>query len=65
MISFFQSHFTSNTLTFKSLRLEKEMATHYSITAWDIQWTEEPGGLQPRVARSQTGMIEHAHQEIL
>ena len=25
--------------------LEKEMATHSSILAWDIQWTEEPGGL--------------------
>ena len=26
--------------------LEKEMATHSSILAWDIPWTEEPGGLQ-------------------
>ena len=26
--------------------LEKEMATHSSILAWKIQWTEEPGGLQ-------------------
>jgi len=26
--------------------LEKEMATHYSIFAWEIPWTEEPGGLQ-------------------
>ena len=26
--------------------LEKEMATHSSILAWIIQWTEEPGGLQ-------------------
>ena len=25
--------------------LEKEMATHSSILAWDISWTEEPGGL--------------------
>ena len=25
--------------------LEKEMATHYSILAWEIPWTEEPGGL--------------------
>ena len=33
--------------------LEKEMATHSSILAWEILWTEEPGGLQsivlPRV----------------
>ena len=33
--------------------LEKEMATHSSILAWETSWTEEPGGLQsmrsPRV----------------
>ena len=26
--------------------LEKEMATHCSILAWDIPWTQEPGWLQ-------------------
>ena len=26
--------------------LEEEMATHSSILAWEILWTEEPGGLQ-------------------
>ena len=26
--------------------LEKEMATYSSILAWEIPWTEEPGGLQ-------------------
>ena len=26
--------------------LEKELATHSSILAWKIQWTEEPDGLQ-------------------
>ena len=26
--------------------LEKEIATHSSILAWEITWTEEPGGLQ-------------------
>ena len=26
--------------------LEKEMATHSRILAWEIPWTEEPGGLQ-------------------
>ena len=26
--------------------LEKRMATHWSILAWRIPWTEEPGGLQ-------------------
>ena len=25
------------------------MATHSSILAWEIPWTEEPGGLQPMV----------------
>ena len=35
--------------------LEKEMATHSSILAWKISWTEEPGGLQSvgSVTRSQ------------
>ena len=26
--------------------LEKEVATHSSILAWEVLWTEEPGGLQ-------------------
>ena len=26
--------------------LEEEMATHCRILAWEIPWTEEPGGLQ-------------------
>ena len=35
--------------------LKKEMATHSSILAWEIPWTEEPGGLQTvRVQR-----VEH------
>ena len=28
--------------------LEEKMATHSSILAWRIPWTEEPGGLQSR-----------------
>ena len=27
--------------------LDKGMATHSSILAWGIPWTENPGGLQP------------------
>ena len=27
-------------------RMEKEKATHFSILAWRIPWTEEPHGLQ-------------------
>ena len=35
--------------------LEEGMATHSSILAWRIPWTEEPGGLQVHgVAQSQT-----------
>ena len=28
--------------------LEKEMAAHFSILAWEIPWTEEPGGLKSK-----------------
>ena len=31
--------------------LEKAMATHSSLLAWRIPWTEEPGGLQPMELR--------------
>ena len=34
--------------------LEEEMATHSSIPAWRIPWTEEPGGLQSRGSQSWT-----------
>ena len=34
--------------------LEKEMTTHSSILAWEIPWTEEPGGLQSMGLQSQT-----------
>ena len=33
---------------------EKGMATHSSIPAWRISWTEEPGGLQSMGPQSQT-----------
>ena len=29
--------------------LEEEMATHSSMLAWEIPWTEEPGGIQFKV----------------
>ena len=52
--------------------LEEGMATHASILAWRIPWTEEPGGLQsmgsPRVGRDRaadthfhTGGTVHVH----
>ena len=38
--------------------LEKEMATHSSILAWRIPWTEEPGGLHTvhGVTKNGTGL---------
>ena len=41
--------------------LEKEMATHSSIVAWKIPWTEEPGRLQSTVhgiAKSRTRLSD-------
>ena len=35
-----------NIFSVASLCLEKAMATHSSTLAWNIPWTEEPGGLQ-------------------
>ena len=34
--------------------LDKEMATHSSILAWRVPWTEEPGGLQSTGSQSRT-----------
>ena len=34
--------------------LEKGLATHSSILAWEIPWREEPGGLQSMDLQSQT-----------
>ena len=39
--------------------LEEGMTTHFSILAWEIPWTEEPGGLQPM--GSQSDMTEYHH----
>ena len=42
--------------------LEKEMATHTSILAWRIPWTEEPGGLQSiGLQRDMTERLTHTH----
>ena len=38
--------------------LEKEMATHSSILAWKISWTEEPGGLQSMGSQSQARLSD-------
>ena len=39
--------------------MEKEMATHPSILAWKIPWTEEPSGLHSMGL--QRGTTGHAH----
>ena len=38
--------------------LEKGMATHSSILAWRIPWTEDPHGLQTMVSKSQTQLSD-------
>ena len=43
--------------------LEKEMAPHSSILAWEIPWTKEPGGLQSM--RSQTAGHDRATKQQL
>ena len=50
--------------------LEKAMATHSSILAWRIPWTEEPGGLQSMMSQSQTqlkrfGTHTHTHNAVI
>ena len=45
--------------------LEKEMATHSSILAWRIPWTEEPGRLQRVVTKSQTRLSNFTHSTLL
>ena len=39
--------------------LEKEMATHSSVLAWRISWTEEPGGVQSMGLQSRTRRGTH------
>ena len=45
--------------------LEKEMAIHSSILAWEIPWTEEPGGLQSMgLQRVRHKLVtEHVHKQ--
>ena len=38
--------------------LEEEIAAYSSILAWKTAWTEQPGGLQSRVAKSRTRLSE-------
>ena len=41
--------------------LEEGMATHASIPAWNIPWTEEPGGPRSIASQSQTWVRRHIH----
>ena len=45
--------------------LEKEMATHSSILAWEIPWTEEPGGPQSMVSQSVGQDLVTKQQQII
>ena len=48
--------------------LEKEMATHSSILAWRIPWTDEPGGLQSmesaETETTEPGSMSLKHTEV-
>ena len=41
--------------------LEKGMATHSSILAWRLPWTQEPGGLQSMGSQSRTRLSDFTH----
>ena len=43
--------------------LEQEMATHSSILAWEIPWTEDPGWLGSMGLQSQTGLSRHTQED--
>ena len=45
----------------KKYPLEKRMATHSSIPAWRIPWTEEPGRLQSRGSKESNTMEQLTH----
>ena len=44
--------------------LEEEMATHSSILAWKIPWTEKSGGLQSTGVAKESDTTEHTHRHI-
>ena len=43
--------------------LKKEMATHSSIHAWKIPWTDEPGGLQSMGSQRRTQLSTHSTED--
>ena len=45
--------------------LQKKMATHSSVFAWEIPWTEEPGGLQSSPwGHKESDTTEHTHAHV-
>ena len=44
--------------------MEKGMATHSSILAWEIPWTKGPGGLQPLGSQSRSLLSTQACKQI-
>ena len=58
---FFKISFLLILYRYLCLSVEKGMATHFSILAWRILWSEEPGGLvgySPRVTKNQTQLSD-------
>ena len=45
--------------------LQKGIATHSSILAWRIPWTEEPGGYSPWGHEESDTIEQHTHKEYL
>ena len=46
--------------------LEEEMATHSSILAWEIQWTEKPGGYSSwdrKIVKHDLATKQHLEQQ--
>ena len=42
--------------------LEKEMANHSSVLAWEIPWTEQPGGLQSMGSQNRHNLVTEQQQ---
>ena len=64
-----QTRVSDFTFTFHFHALEKDMATHSSILAWRIPWTEEPGGLPSmglhRVGHDRGNLAAAAREQII
>ena len=43
--------------------LEKGMATNFSIAAWRVAWTEEPGGIQSTWDRKESDVTEATERD--